>query len=45
MIKVSHAQVASCADFDWAGCPFDRHSTFGYFVMVRDNLVSWMSKT
>nr|GEZ78304.1 ribonuclease H-like domain-containing protein [Tanacetum cinerariifolium] len=31
-------------DADWAGCPSTRCSTFGYYVFLGDNLLSWSSK-
>ncbi|WKA04771.1 hypothetical protein VitviT2T_022778 [Vitis vinifera] len=31
-------------DADWAGCPDTCRSTFGYFIYLGDNLVSWSAK-
>jgi hypothetical protein len=31
-------------DADWVGCSDTRHSTSGYSVFLRDNLVSWSAK-
>nr|GFA71384.1 ribonuclease H-like domain-containing protein [Tanacetum cinerariifolium] len=34
----------SLADADWAGCPTTWRSTLGYYVFLRNNLLSWSSK-
>ena len=39
-----YKQVRGYANVDWAGCPFDKHSTSGYWVMIGGNLISWKSK-
>jgi hypothetical protein len=31
-------------DTDWVGCPDTHWSTFGYAILLGDNLVSWSSK-
>ncbi len=36
--------VTSFSDVDWAGCRFDRWSTFGYCTFVGGNLVTQRSK-
>ena len=36
--------VETYTDADWAGCPNDRRSTSGYFVLLGGNLVTWKSK-
>lgn len=38
------SQLVTYTDADWAGCPDTRWSTFGYFVFLGNNLVSWSSK-
>ncbi|GJX61574.1 ribonuclease H-like domain-containing protein [Tanacetum coccineum] len=31
-------------DADWAGCPFTRRSTSGYYMFLGNNLLSWSAK-
>ena len=39
-----HNRVECFIDADWVGSKEDRRSTFGYYVFVGGNLVSWKSK-
>ncbi|KAM1712874.1 hypothetical protein ACFX12_023700 [Malus domestica] len=36
--------LSAYSDADWAGCPFDRRSTSGFYVYLGSNLVSWSAK-
>jgi hypothetical protein len=38
--RSSSSNLIVYTDADWAGCPDTRHSTLGYAVFLRDNLVS-----
>ncbi|GKA13084.1 ribonuclease H-like domain-containing protein [Tanacetum coccineum] len=40
----SMTQLVAYTDADWAGCPFTRRSISGYYVFLRDNLLSWSAK-
>ncbi|GJV84101.1 ribonuclease H-like domain-containing protein [Tanacetum coccineum] len=40
----STTQLNAYTDADWAGCPITRRSTFGYYVFLGDNLLSWSAK-
>jgi hypothetical protein len=40
----SSSDLIVYSDADWAGCPDKHHSTSGYAVFLRDNLVSWSAK-
>ncbi|KAM1494901.1 hypothetical protein ACFXTO_029686 [Malus domestica] len=42
--KNDHLNVEGYTDADWAGSITDRRSTFGYFMFVGGNLVTWRSK-
>ncbi|GJU58647.1 ribonuclease H-like domain-containing protein [Tanacetum coccineum] len=37
-------QLSAYADAAWAGFPVTRRSTFGYYVFLGDNLLSWSAK-
>ena len=37
-------QLSIYSDANWAGCPDDRKSTFGFCIYFGNNLVSWSSK-
>ncbi|CAH9086804.1 unnamed protein product [Cuscuta europaea] len=38
-----HHDIVGYCDADWAGCPMDRRSTFGYCILIGGNLISWKS--
>ncbi|KAK4354408.1 hypothetical protein RND71_026602 [Anisodus tanguticus] len=38
-------RLLSYTDADWAGCPDTRRSTFGCYVFLGDNLISWSAKS
>nr|GEU90477.1 ribonuclease H-like domain-containing protein [Tanacetum cinerariifolium] len=40
----STSQLTAYTDADWAGCHVTRRSTFGYYVFLGDNLLSWSAK-
>nr|GEY80316.1 ribonuclease H-like domain-containing protein [Tanacetum cinerariifolium] len=40
----SLADLVVYSDADWAGCPTTRRSTSGYYVFLRNNLLSWSFK-
>ncbi|GAA0168354.1 hypothetical protein LIER_23087 [Lithospermum erythrorhizon] len=42
-IVLSLVKSFQLTDSDWAGCPFIRRSTSGFYVFWGNNLVSWSS--
>ncbi|KAJ9547783.1 LOW QUALITY PROTEIN: hypothetical protein OSB04_020326 [Centaurea solstitialis] len=38
---LTHNSLSAFSDTDWAGCPDDRRSTWGYAIYLGSNLVSW----
>nr|GEY73151.1 ribonuclease H-like domain-containing protein [Tanacetum cinerariifolium] len=42
--KSTTSQFIAYCDADWAGYPATRRSTFGYYVFLGDNLLTWSSK-
>jgi hypothetical protein len=42
--RSSSSDLAIYTDADWAGCLETRHSTSGYAMFLRDNLVFWSAK-
>jgi hypothetical protein len=42
--RLSSSDLVVYTDADWPGYPDTRHSTSGYAVFLRDNLVSWSVK-
>ncbi|GJX12109.1 ribonuclease H-like domain-containing protein [Tanacetum coccineum] len=40
----STTQLVAYTDANWAGCLVTLHSTFGYYVFLGDNLLSWSAK-
>jgi len=40
----NHSKIVCYLDADWTRSPFDRISTFGYCVVIGDNLISWKNK-
>jgi hypothetical protein len=40
----SSSNLVVYTDTNWAGCPDTRHSTSGYAVFLKDNLVFWSAK-
>lgn len=41
--QVKNEVIAYC-DVDWVSCPTSRKSITGYFVKLRDSIVSWKFK-
>ncbi|XP_071741270.1 uncharacterized mitochondrial protein AtMg00810-like [Rutidosis leptorrhynchoides] len=41
---VSSTKVIAYSDAYWVSCPDTRSSTFGYYVFLGDNILSWYSK-
>ncbi|GKD35853.1 ribonuclease H-like domain-containing protein, partial [Tanacetum coccineum] len=44
LFSASTTDLVAFSDADWAGCPTTRRSTFGYYVFLGNNLLSWSSK-
>ncbi|XP_058784708.1 secreted RxLR effector protein 161-like [Vicia villosa] len=38
------AKITCYFDADWAGSPSDKRSTFGYCILIGENMISWKSK-
>jgi hypothetical protein len=36
--------ASTFTEADWAGCPDDRHSTWGFAVYFSANLISWSAR-
>ncbi|GKE44152.1 ribonuclease H-like domain-containing protein, partial [Tanacetum coccineum] len=44
LFQSTTSQLIAYSDADWAGYPATRRSTFGYYVFLGDNLLTWSSK-
>ncbi|GKA01988.1 ribonuclease H-like domain-containing protein [Tanacetum coccineum] len=44
LIRSTTSQLIAYSDADWVGCSATRQSTFGYYVFLGDNLLTWSSK-
>jgi hypothetical protein len=42
--KSSYMLLSAFADADWAGCPDDRRSTWGFAIFLGPNLISWSAR-
>ncbi|GJR47074.1 ribonuclease H-like domain-containing protein [Tanacetum coccineum] len=44
LFSSSTTSLVAYLDTDWVGCPTTQRSTSGYYVFLRNNLLSWSSK-
>nr|GEV75762.1 reverse transcriptase domain-containing protein [Tanacetum cinerariifolium] len=44
LFSSSTTKLVAYSDADWVGCPTTRRLTFGYYVFLGNNLLSWSSK-
>lgn len=44
LTEAQNLNLIAYFDADWARCPNDRHSTFGYYIYLGPNLISWSVK-
>lgn len=43
LYRSSTSKLTAYCNADWASCPNTRRSTFGYYVFLGDNILSWSS--
>lgn len=44
LLSHSISNLYGFSDADWAGCPFMRQSSIGFYIYLGSNCVSWCSK-